>query len=108
MLTILSDPLAIPIYGIALYVFIIWRVISSIPSRDPRYAERICRILNRFKNEQPTRLISRFFARAGIQGTTFAYMPRIGGAPGHMLLIWINDNEYAFIEDGEWKIYYED
>ncbi len=108
-MTVLSDDLAIPLYGTALFIFFLWRIIASIPSHDPKYAERICRILNRFKTEPPTRLVSTFLSKVKISGTTFSFMSRADRIPGHILIIWIKEKEYAFVEkSGVWEIYYQD
>lgn len=108
MITISND-FVVLLYGIALFVFFLWRIVASIPSRDPKYAERICRILNRFKTESPASLVSTFLLRAKIDGATFSFMPSSGGVPGQMLVIWIKENEYAFVEkSGIWEIYYQD
>ena len=109
MLDMLNHPLAIPIYGAALFLFFLWRIFASIPSRDPKYSERICRILNMSQTKRPTQLISTFLTRIGIPGTKFTFMPRAGEAPGYMLIVWIREKEYAFVEgDGKWEIYYQD
>lgn len=109
MTTLLDHPLAIPIFGLALYSLFLWRIFASTSSGDPKYPERICRILNRFKNEAPTQLIARFLARVGIPNAKFSYVRRPLGLSGRILIVWIKEEECAFIEgNGTWEIFYKE